>query len=209
VDKVKHRERVVKHRECVVRGAVSSEHVVQLFDTPESLGDAVGSFFHDGLAEGGRLLLVAKRENARRIGTALRARGWEPDAAVADGRMVVLDAVSTLAELGGSRWLSRHLFDDLIGGRVRQLCDGSPLRIYGELVELLAEQGEPEAALQLEEFWNGLSEECSFKLLCGYSSAHFASPNTESILQRICRAHTASRSTLDDTLGDWLLTTRS
>jgi hypothetical protein len=56
---------------------------------------------------------------------------------------------------------------------VAQLADtaAAPVHIYGEMVEVLAEEGEFLAAAQLEELWNEVAQHW-IMLLCGYSSAH-------------------------------------
>jgi hypothetical protein len=53
--------------------------------------------------------------------------------------------------------------------------------------------------------WNALAERASFRLMCGYSSAHFVSRRAELRLRDVCRAHTHVRSDDGDPLGGWLL----
>lgn len=185
--------------------AVTSEHRVQLFDTRESLADSVAAFLHEGFAAGERLFVVAKLHNVDRIAPALGRRGCDVAAATADRRIVVLDAAVTLAQISVDGQPKAHLFDRVIGARVRELSAGASVRAYGEMVDLLAEQEGYEAALKIEEMCNGLTEQCSLRLLCGYSSAHFAPATHESILRRICHAHTSARAEADDALGEWLL----
>lgn len=81
-------------------------------------------------------------------------------------------------------------FDRTIGDLVRRLSPGAPLRIYGEMVDLLAAQGDFRGAHAIELLWNHLAAECSFTLLCGYSAVHFGHPRSSTALELICRAHT-------------------
>jgi hypothetical protein len=97
------------------------------------------------------------------------------------------------------------LFDKVIAARVCRLAADRPLAIYGEMVELLAEEGDIASALALEDMWNGLSEKCSFHLLCGYSAAHFAAPGQERALRRVCAAHSRVDATSADPLAAWLI----
>jgi hypothetical protein len=102
----------------------------------------------------------------------------------------------------------RTLFDLRLGTIVRHMSsDLAPvgLRIYGEMVELLAQDGNYAAAADLERLWIDLRAECRFALLCGYSAAHFAAPDAGSALSVICREHSRSLSECSDPLGQFLL----
>jgi hypothetical protein len=182
------------------------DHVLHLFDTRESLGKTVATFLQLGCVAGECLLLVAKADNAERILRHLELLGVHGVRAQSDGRLHVIDAAAALEQMRGpTGHPDAALFDRAIGSRIRELSSRGPLRIYGEIVELLAERQEYEGALAVERFWESLSSECSFNLLCGYSSAHFAPARAESVLQRICGLHRSARATPDDTLGEWLL----
>jgi hypothetical protein len=76
------------------------------------------------------------------------------------------------------------------------------------MVDILATHGDYWAAEQLEQMWQALSAECSFTLLCGYASAHFADPRTADALAAICRSHTHASVKPTDLLGAWLLSGR-
>jgi hypothetical protein len=92
-----------------------------------------------------------------------------------------------------------------IGQPVRALAAQGRLSIYGEMVDVLAEREEVDAAIALEAMWNDLAERASFRLLCGYSSAHFVSRRAEVRLRDVCGAHTHVRSDDNDPLAGWLL----
>jgi len=73
------------------------------------------------------------------------------------------------------------------------------------MVDVLAQLDQIDAALALEELWNGPAQRASFRLMCGYSSAHFVSRRAEIRLRDVCRAHTSVRCDDADHLGGWLL----
>jgi hypothetical protein len=61
-----------------------------------------------------------------------------------------------------------------------------PLRIFGEMVAVLWNDGKHDAALSLEELWNDLREEHDFSLFCAYplkcfEQAGFKWPNGKSL----------------------------
>jgi hypothetical protein len=201
---------MVTHRQRIVRGAVSSEHVVQLFDASDSLGTAVAAYLHEGLLNGSGLLVVAKPANVQAIADALVPRGISMPVCLNNGQLTVLDAHTTLGGFLREDSPDAALFETTVGKVVRGLCHTfqGNLRIYGEMVEILAEEGNFRAAEELEGLWNELGTVESFTLLCGYSSAHFVGPEGGHALQRICGKHTRVHQNNADLLGRWLLNPR-
>lgn len=197
---------MLKQREQVVKGTISSEHVVQLFDGPESRGEAVASFLCKGLESGGSLLVVAKTSSVREIERALERTGVSMSALVDGKGMSILDAHTTLGRVLRNGSVDSRGFDASIADVVIRLAQGpGRLHIYGEMVEILAEEGNFPAAIELEDLWNHLSAVVLFSLLCGYSSAHFAASDSGRALQHICDRHTRVHQNNADILGNWLL----
>ena len=198
------------HHERVVRGTVVSEHLVHLFDEPKSLVDTVATHLHEGWRRGDMLLVAARASHWALTSVELAARECPVDELVAQGRLVVLDAPTTLAAFMVNGEPEPERFQQSVGAHVRRLCRESSagLTIYGEMVDILAAQGNFIAAEHLEALWNTLSTECSIRLLCGYSSSHFGDERTGKHLDRICGLHTESGSHATDLLASWLLADR-
>ena len=194
-------------RERILHGATATEHIVQLFDTVDSLANVVSAFLNDGWLRGDQLLVVARPANWTKACERLARRGCPVAQAIGDGRLTVLDAATTLARFTRRGSVDRQMFADHVGGLVGRLVAESrgSVRIYGEMVELLAEEGDLRGAAQLEELWNDLSERQSFTLLCGYTAAHFADPATKAALHAICGAHSRVQTNMSDMLGNWLV----
>ena len=199
-----------QRRERVFKGPVVSEHLLQLFDDGESLAEGVGEFLNEGWSAGHALLVVARPQAWASISQRLTALGCDVSGATASGRLVVLDAAATLASLSRNGLPLADLFAEQVGVLVRRLNEGHPagLRIYGEMVDLLATQGDFSAAEQLEAMWNLLGTESPFTLLCGYSSANFVDDRAAMALHTICCAHTQTTVKPADLLGAWLLSGR-
>lgn len=193
------------YKESVIRGRIHSEHIVQLFDSAESLADSVAEMLTGAYAKGDGLLVVARQRNWNAISVRLTERGKDVQRLRRSGHLTVLDAAETLNAISRGDMPAADLFDTVIAARVRRLAADRPLAIYGEMVELLAEEGDFASALALEDMWNGLSEQCSFHLLCGYSAAHFAAPGQERALRRVCAAHSRVNATSGDPLAAWLV----
>jgi MEDS: MEthanogen/methylotroph, DcmR Sensory domain len=188
---------------------VGTEHLVQLFDSEESLADAVGAFLHEGFRR--TETLVAVMDEHRWYAVAMRLSGWglPVDEAMVSGQLTVRDASDTLKLFMRLGRPDLVLFEDSVGGMIRRLsARGAPMRIYGEMVNVLAAQGDYQAAHELEELWNDLGRRSEFRLFCGYASAHFGDPRNANMLRRICGSHSQVLSSPQDVLGSFLLHTR-
>ena len=198
------------HRERVLRGAVSSEHLVQLFDEPDSLALSVAGFLHEAWQREDTLLVIARPANWALTVPVLEARGCPVADTIARGRLVVLDAATTMATFTVNGALDHDKFQIAIGDLVARLAAESRagLSVYGEMVDLLVAQGNFEGAERLEGLWNALSETCSLRLLCGYTAAHFGDESTTDHLHQICGLHGSASARSTDLLATWLLANR-
>jgi DcmR-like sensory protein len=180
-------------------------HLVQLFDAPRSLADAVSHYLIEGRAAGEHLLVIARASHWQLIEAYLDRRGF----AVEDGseKLTVVDARKVRARMMRRGVLDPARMEETLGGMFSELSAvPACLRIYGEIVELFAEEGNFEQACALEDYWNHLQKKYAFTLLCGYSAAHFADPRNSHHLREVCGRHTAVKSQPADSLGTWLTT---
>jgi hypothetical protein len=193
-------------RECVARGAIASEHIVQFFDSDESRAECVAQFLADGYRLGEPAIVVAKPSNWSGIVEQLENLGVPTQAATADGMLIVKDATDTLRRLTRSGVPDAHAFEAVVGKPVAGLAQrGTRVRAYGEMVDMLAQRNEMAEAIKLEHLWNALGERVPFFLMCGYSAAHFVATATHRALREICTAHTGVHRHAQDPLATWLL----
>lgn len=194
----------VTQRERLFRGQVHSEHIVHFVDDDAARVKMIADFLAAALSKDASAVVIARRAYwpdvaarlvQRRIATSL------------DTRLVVLDAELTLAGLMRRGRVDHEAFESTVPPLVRSLAASSPagLYAYGEMVDLLAAEGNFDGARELEESWNRLAAETPFTLLCGYSSAHFAAASTRDQLTAICGCHTKVRTDAADTLGQWIV----
>jgi len=166
-------------------------HVAQFYDDDDFLYGAVADFVDAGLASGSSAILIVTA--AHRDGVLLRLRQRASAPAAPRGRITVVDARETLAKIMVGGALDRDRFDAHVGELVRQCRAASGrdrVHAYGEMVDVLCKEGNPEAALDLEELWNDLGRRQPLSLLCGYMMGSFCGDEHAAALERICRAHT-------------------
>jgi hypothetical protein len=200
--------RVIYKHERIVHGHVTSEHIVQLFDSTSSLTRTVADFLEQGRTEDGRLIVIARAAHWAETVLELETLGFPVADTIAQRQLMVFDAATTLAAFNRGGRIDRDLFNKAVGDVVRQQALYGPVRIYGEIVDLLAEQGRFADAEALEHLWNELAQECSLRLLCGYLSSRFTDPATAGAMHAICAAHTVVRSDPDDPVASWVLAER-
>ncbi|HYN85495.1 MAG TPA: ATP-binding protein [Pyrinomonadaceae bacterium] len=167
-----------------------AEHFVQFYESEPFLLDSVSGFVSAGLGAGDACVVVAGPRRLEILERRLAAEGVDVAASAAQGRYVALDARDTLARImheGEPEW-SR--FEEVIGGVVERAGRGPrPVRVFGEMVSLLCDDGCHDAALRLEELWNDLQRAHRFSLFCAYPMQSFARESLAAQFGGVCAAH--------------------
>lgn len=167
-----------------------SDHLVQFYENDEFLVGSVGRFVTEGLAGNGAALVVATAAHRRGVEAYLAAAGMDVAALVSSGRYVALDAEDTLAKIREDGMLKPDLIEAQLGASVTKLAaGGGQLHVFGELVSLLWAEGNADAVMQLEDWWNRLSQRHRFRLLCAYPMKDFATGGAGEGFVQVCNAH--------------------
>jgi signal transduction histidine kinase len=167
-------------------------HMLELHDDDAHLVDRVAHYFAAGLRLGLPALAVATAAHRDALAQRIAAGGVDVGAAVAGGRLVMLDPEAVLDAIMDRGAPSPARFRDYFGGAIaRARAGGAPtVRAYGELVDVLWQRGERAAALRLEALWNELAAEQPFELLCSYAMDNFGRTTDREGFEAVCRAHT-------------------
>lgn len=167
-------------------------HSVQFYESEEFLHVVVADYISDGLSVDAPVIIIARPERLKHFVGQVEKGGRSCKAAIADGRLLLLDAHQTMASFIVNGMPDADLFKAVIGPVVRKLYTtfpGSRLRAYGEMVDILWCQGNPEGAIRLEELWNQLAENEPFALLCGYGMDNFRGDEGGIQFHHVCRVH--------------------
>lgn len=166
----------------LLRHPGAKDHMVQVYRDREFLIEAVAEYVGTGLSLGEGAIIIARPEHRARFA---RALGHDVFPAL---RM--LDAEETLSLFmvdGMPQWSAFHA---VIGGTIAEMRLQYPtVRAYGEMVDILWQRGEQQAAMRLEEFWNDIAQLQTFSLLCAYAMDPLQAANYAG-LERLCRCHT-------------------
>jgi hypothetical protein len=167
----------------VLREPSHGDHIVQTYQDPAFLADAVAEYLGSGLRRGEAAIMIARPQHAEKF----REKIGTP---AERGQLIILDAEDTLARFMADGMPQWNAFHEVIGGLIAQLRLQYPaVRAYGEMVDILWQEGKREAAIRLEEFWNELTRLQTFSLFCAYAMDHL-DPASYSGLESVCRAHT-------------------
>jgi len=170
-------------------------HLVELFDSSEALVGSVSAFLGDGLNAGDAALVIMRLAHWNSVAAELTRRGVALSDAIASGQLTVLDGARTLGRIMLHGVPCRGHFDEVIGKTIRECCAGGlRLRIYSDMVDSLAAEGNFHGAHELEKIWGDLSKQQPVTVLCGYSAATFYNPDAGDTLRSICGSHSNSPS---------------
>jgi len=168
-------------------------HIVQFYDSEEFLGARVVSFLRVGVREREPVVLIATADHCGLFTGRLSASGMDLDAARRAGSLIILEARETLAKFMVDGMPDWHRFKTVVGGvieRALAASSASRVRAHGEMVDVLWRDGNPAAAIRLEDFWNDLSAIFSFSLLCAYRMGNFFREADGANFQHVCQTHT-------------------
>jgi hypothetical protein len=166
------------------------QHAVQFYGNDSELLETVGTFLSEGLAAGQPAIVIATKDHRGAIEQALEAHRIDVTAARHLGDLVMLDAEEMLATFMVDHAPVGSLFRRSVGDVIEQTLRGrerTPVRAYGEMVNVLWKQGRTEAAIRLEVLWNNLAETHAFSLLCGYAIGNFYKQTDR--LKEVCDLH--------------------
>jgi hypothetical protein len=169
--------------------AAPNDHSVCFHDGDDDAVAAVAAFIAVGVSEDQPVMVVATAEHRPLIDCALIGLGLDPEVLRATGRLAVLDAEETLAEfmvdglpdVAAFRCTMGSLLDEIQG-------PAASVRIFGEMVAVLSDEGNIAAAVVLESCWNELASQRALTLLCAYPHAVLDRASLADV-GRVCALH--------------------
>jgi PAS domain S-box-containing protein len=165
-------------------------HLVQFYEDDEFLIESLSRWFADGLNAGDTCFYIGTEANRIRLEKRLADRGITLDAMGAEGRYICLDAAGTLASFMVDEWPDEARFTAAIEAVLARVHKDGNIRAFGEMVALLWANGSRQAAIRLEEIWNGFMQTHALSLCCAYPLKGFGSDADASLFLKVCAQHT-------------------
>jgi signal transduction histidine kinase len=174
-------------------------HAVQFHEGDEFLLDAVVRFVSAGLVANEQVMAIATQAHRRDLVSQLQASGLAVGRVLETGQLVLVDADQTLSQLLVAEMPDARAFDEQ-ASRLLELLHAAPfararpnaaprVRVFGEMVDLLARSGNFRAALRLEELWSEVNEHNAFAMLCAYGLGNFRHAGDAIGFADVCRLH--------------------
>lgn len=170
-------------------------HSVQFYESDRSLVESVASFAIEGIESDEAVILVAKSEHLAEVLERLHGL-LDLSVVLHRGQLILLDAHEILAQIMVGDRPDRRLFMELFGPVYDELAAKfSGVRVYGELVQVLCEEGDRSSVLAIENLWNEFAEKRHFRLLCGYAISGFSRAADIDFFGQVCECHSHVRPT--------------
>jgi signal transduction histidine kinase len=174
---------------CLVDAAPTT-HAVQFYERDGFLFHTVAKFINAGLSANERIYIVATEHHTNAFLERLDQRDLQR--ARDEGRFTLLDARAALARFMVGDMPDPARFNDMVA----ELMDANPggeararVRAYGEMVDVLAKDGNLRAAVRLEQLWHEALKKRPFALLCAYLMGAFCGASDGERLTELCASH--------------------
>jgi len=165
-------------------------HAVLFYSDGDELAGQVSEFLLEAVRAGGVAVVIATRAHRDSIAAALAGAGIDVAAAQAAGLYVALDAFETMGRFVVAGWPSAASFWQVTSPIVARAAEaGAPVHVFGEMVALLWDFGQVNAAIEVEAMWNELAAQYSFSLLCAYPADSVRGDQHQDALAEVCRVH--------------------
>jgi hypothetical protein len=166
------------------------DHVVLFYRDEQDLTGRVSEYLLPAIHDGGVAIVVATPGHRRSFDRYLAGAGVDVAAARARGYLA-LDASETMRGFMVGGRPDPAGFWQAISPVLRQAAEaGRPVRVFGEMVWLLWDAGQIDAAIEVEAMWNELGAQYPFSLLCAYLAQPAVCAHQLDALTGVCRAHT-------------------
>jgi signal transduction histidine kinase len=169
-------------------------HSVQFYEDDSFLLDSLTKLIGTTLVAGDAAIVIATPAHRGGLTRRLKALGLDPEISAKLGRYCLLDAAETLSTFMLNGVPNETLFHSFMGytlSSIRPTAEGKRPRLvlFGEMVALLWSEGNIDAAIKLEQLWNGLARSHSFHLHCAYPLKGFDQEGHSQAFLNICAEH--------------------
>lgn len=161
-------------------------HFVHFYEDDTHLVQSIRQFINSG----DTAIVVVTPEHKIEIEKNLTLFGLDLELAIKNDNYIALDAETTLSKFMVNNIPDENLFFEVIGGIItRASRKGKNITVFGEMVAILWQDGNKEAAIRLEELWNELQKIHKFTLFCAYPIHSFDSYEDTSLFETIGKTH--------------------
>jgi MEDS: MEthanogen/methylotroph, DcmR Sensory domain len=192
-DRTQKGSRMMNARRSVSARSDVYPHAVKFYNDEASLGRTVAEFLAPGLRKRLPAIVIATPEHRTLIANELEQRNLNVGQLEGDGDLQMLDAEEILDLFMAGNEPDPVRFHAAVDGLIERACKGRPhcpVRMYGEMVDILWKRAKTDGAIRLEILWNHVATDAEFSLLCGYAVGNFYKEITSGpTFQTVCDQH--------------------
>lgn len=174
-------------------------HLVRFFEDENSAHRMIAEFFSEDARLDDFCIMIARADTHEGVRQVLAAHSMTRS--LADRIRFVAADENQLARFLTGNVLNRERAEEFflqVLSHVPPSGENARVRLYGEMGDVLCEQGQHAIALQMEDFAGLLfALEPRLSILCGYRVRHFANDAGAAVLRAVCGKHTDVGSLLD------------
>jgi hypothetical protein len=162
--------------QSVSASSAAYPHAVKFYNDDDALGRTVAEFLAPGLRQRLPAIVIATPAHCALIAKELEQRSLNVRQLETDGDLQVLDADEILALFMVGDEPDPIRFHATVDELIERACEGRPpfpVRIYGQMVDVLWKRANADGAIRLEMLWNRVPTCAKFSLLCGYAVGNF------------------------------------
>jgi DNA-binding NarL/FixJ family response regulator len=169
-------------------------HEVQFYSDDSVFFESTTRFVTEALMAADAAVVLATSSHREGLVQRLKADGFDIDRAIQQGTYISLDAVATLSSIMVDGVPAPVRFSAGLNGLIEAAAKAAGaehprIAIFCECVGLLFAEGNPNAAISLEEIGNDLVKTHNVEILCAYPLRH--ARENDQVLKSICAQHTA------------------
>lgn len=170
-------------------------HTAQFYADSQYLLDELNRYIGTSLQAGDAAVVIATQEHRDDLAQRLCFIGIDLSEAIQQGRYIALDAADTLRTFMVDGMPDAALFSQFVGSVLERAANAvakanNPhISAFGEMVALLWQQGNPEAAIELEQLWNDIGRLFPMSLHCGYPIGVFDREDHGDLFLKTCAQH--------------------
>lgn len=168
------------------------DHIVQLYQDQEFLNRAVCRFAAGAIENGEGVILVPTAAHWDAFRPRLEAEGVDVNAAQNRGQLTIVDADELLPTFMRSAMPDAPVFLGLAGeviAKARGEASYPRVRWWGEMVNVLWEQGNVAASMSLEDQFDRMAKHHEIAIFCSFVMDNFKSEVHSRLLPRLSQNH--------------------
>ena len=168
------------------------DHIVQLYQDQEFLNRAVCRFAAAAIANGEGVILVPTAAHWDAFRPRLESQGVNVKAAQERGQLSVVDADTLLPQFMNNAMPDAPVFLGLAAdviARARGAGEYPKVRWWGEMVNILWEQGNTAASMNLEDQFDRLAHDQDIAIFCSFVMDNFDGDVHTRMLPRLGESH--------------------